>query len=236
MQSLAPDWVRARVLAVFMLVFQGGLAAGSALWGAVAARAGIQPALLWAGLGIIGTVAVGLVAKLPDTTMDVSPWNHWKMPAIVADIRPEFDAGPVLVTVEYRVNPDRSDEFLQAIHEYGRVRRRDGAFRWSVYRDLEEADRYVETFVVSSWAEHLRQHERVTNADRAVEDRLRTYVTGVTQRPASRFCTRAHIDCGTTTASAQKDSSWQRRRSDSSVRDTSGARWRDSRSHTGTPW
>jgi MFS family permease len=190
MQSLAPDWVRARVLAVFMLVFQGGLAAGSALWGAVAARAGIQPALLWAGLGIIGTVAVGLVAKLPDSTIDVSPWNHWKMPAIVEDIRPEFDAGPVLVTVEYRVNPDRTDEFLHAIHEYGRVRRRDGAFRWSVYRDLEEADRYVETFVVSSWAEHLRQHERVTNADRTVEDRLRTYVTGV---PSVRHLVSAHV-------------------------------------------
>ena len=189
MQSLAPDWVRARVLAVFMLVFQGGLAAGSALWGAVAARAGIQPALLWAGVGIIGTVAVGLVAKLPDTTMDVSPWNHWKMPAIVADIRPESDAGPVLVTVEYRVTSDRRDEFLQAIHEYGRVRRRDGAFRWSVYRDLEEADRYVETFVVSSWAEHLRQHERVTNADRAVEDRLRACVTGV---PSVRHLVSAH--------------------------------------------
>jgi quinol monooxygenase YgiN len=101
------------------------------------------------------------------------------MPAIVEDIRPEFDAGPVLVTVEYRVNGDRTDEFLQAIHEYGRVRRRDGAVRWGVYRDLEDADRYVETFVVSSWAEHLRQHERVTNADRAVEDRLRTHVTGV---------------------------------------------------------
>jgi MFS family permease len=179
MQSLAPDWVRARVLAIFMLVFQGGLAAGSALWGAVAERAGIQPALLWAGLGIVGTIAIGVVAKLPDTTMDVSPWNHWKMPAIVEDNRPEFDAGPVLVTVEYRVNGDRTGEFLQAIHEYGRVRRRDGAIRWGIYRDLEEADRYVETFVVSSWAEHLRQHERVTNADRAVEDRLRTYVTDV---------------------------------------------------------
>jgi len=86
---------------------------------------------------------------------------------------------PVLVTVEYRVNGDRIGEFLQAIHEYGRLRRRDGAVRWGVYRVLEEADRYVETFIVSSWAEHLRQHERVTNADRAVEDRLRTYVTDV---------------------------------------------------------
>src|SRR5260370_14739055 len=97
-QSLAPDWVRARVLSIFMLMFQGGLAAGSALSGAVAARAGIQQALLWAGLGIVATTALGLVARLPDATTDVSPWNHWRMPAIVKDLRPEFDAGPVLVT------------------------------------------------------------------------------------------------------------------------------------------
>ena len=75
-QSLAPDWVRARVLSIFMLVFQGALAAGSALSGTVAARAGIQHALLWAGLGITATVALGLVVKLPDTTTDVTPWNH----------------------------------------------------------------------------------------------------------------------------------------------------------------
>jgi MFS family permease len=177
-QSLAPDWVRARVLAVFMLVFQGGLAAGSAFWGTVAARDSIQSALLWAGLGIMATAALGLVARLPDGSADVSPWNHWRMPAIVADVRPEFNEGPVLVTVEYRVRPERRSEFLEAIHAYGRVRRRDGAFRWGIYRDVEEADRYVETFLVSSWAEHLRQHERSTNADREAEQRVQTYVTG----------------------------------------------------------
>jgi MFS family permease len=190
-QSLAPDWVRARVLSIFMLVFQGGLAGGSALSGVVAARAGIQHALLWAGLGIVATTALGLVARLPDATTDVSPWNHWRMPAIVKDLRPEFDEGPVLVTVEYRVNRDRAEEFLEAIHEYGRVRRRDGAYRWGVYRDLEEADRYVETFLIRSWAEHLRQHERSTKADREVEDRLRTYVTG---QPTVRHLVAADSD------------------------------------------
>jgi MFS family permease len=178
MQNLAPDWVRARVLAVFMLVFQGGLAAGSACWGAVAGREGIQNALLWAGLGIIATTALGLVAKLPDTTANVSPWNHWRMPVSVAQVRPEFDEGPVLVTVEYRVRPDRTPKFLHAISAYSRVRRRDGAFRWDVFRDVEDEDRFLETFLVSSWAEHLRQHERSTSADREVEDRLRTHVTG----------------------------------------------------------
>jgi MFS family permease len=178
MQTLAPDWVRARVLAVFMLVFQGGLAAGSALWGAVAARAGVQHALAWAGLGIVATAALGLVAKLPNAPTDVSPWNHWRMPAIVPESRPQLDEGPVLVTVEYRVTRQRAAEFLEAIHEYGRIRRRDGAFRWGIYRDLEDPHRYVETFLINSWAEHLRQHERATVADQEAEERLRTFVTG----------------------------------------------------------
>lgn len=176
-QGLAPDWVRARVLAVFMLVFQGGLAAGSATWGAVAARAGLQHALMWAGLGIIATATLGVVAKLPDTTADVSPWNHWRMPVIIEDVRPQLDEGPVLVTVEYRVSADHVSGFLRAMEEYGRVRRRDGAFRWGLFRDLEEPDRYVETFLVRSWAEHLRQHERSTHADREAEERLQSYVT-----------------------------------------------------------
>src|SRR4029077_11147579 len=143
-ESLAPDWGRARALSIFMRVFQGGLAAGSALSGALAARAGIQQALLWAGLGIVATTALGLVARLPDATTDVSPWNHWRMPAIVKDLRPELNQGPVLVTLEYRVHYDQSEAFLDAIHEYSRVRRRDGAFRWGVYRDLEGAVAYGE--------------------------------------------------------------------------------------------
>jgi hypothetical protein len=132
---------------------------------------------MWAGLGIIATATLGVVAKLPDTTADVSPWNHWQMPVIIEDVRPQLDEGPVLVTVEYRVSSDHVPGFLRAMEEYGRVRRRDGAFRWGLFRDLEEPDRYVETFLVRSWAEHLRQHERSTNADREVEERLQSYVT-----------------------------------------------------------
>jgi len=61
---------------------------------------------------------------------------------------------------------------VQAIHKYERIRRRDGAFRWGTYRDLENPNRYLETFLVDSWAEHLRQHERTTRADREIEERL----------------------------------------------------------------
>jgi MFS family permease len=177
-QNLAPDWVRARVLAVFMLISQGGMAAGSAVWGSLGARASVETALLWAGLGTIATTALALMARLPDMTADVSPWNHWRVPAIVKDVAPRLEQGPVLVTVEYLVDPQNAEEFMRAIHRYARIRRRDGASRWGIFRDLEHADVYLETFLVSSWAEHLRQHERATREDRSLEDRLRSYIRG----------------------------------------------------------
>jgi len=175
-QKLAPDWVRARVLAVFMLVFQGGLAAGSALWGTIAEHAGIPTSLLWAGLGAVATTALGLIWRLPDTTMDVTPWNHWRMPVIPEGLELGLESGPVLVTVEYVVNREHTSDFLKAMQRYERVRRRDGASRWGIYRDTEHPDVYVETFIVHSWAEHLRQHERITSADRALEERVNSYI------------------------------------------------------------
>ncbi len=166
----APDWVRARVLAVSMLVFQGAVAAGSATWGAAAVRIGLNKALLFAGIGAIATTGLALFFRLPDASLDLTPWNHWRLPAVIpADVDL---GGPILVTVEYQVNSDHVAEFIKAMHQYGRVRRRDGASRWGICRDLEVADRYLETFIVSSWAEHLRQHERLTRADRQIEERL----------------------------------------------------------------
>ncbi len=175
-QSLAPDWVRARVLAIFILVYQGSFAVGSAFWGAVAQRANIRAALVYAGIGTIGSVVFVLFAKLPDSTVDLSPWNHWRMPIVVEEVEAHLRQGPVLVTVEYQVVREREAEFVQAINEYARIRRRDGAYRWGIFRDTETANRFLETFLVNSWAEHLRQHERQTQSDEALEQRIRTCI------------------------------------------------------------
>ncbi len=177
-QLMAPDWVRARVLAIFMLITQGGLAAGSALWGALATRASIETALVWAGLGTIATTLLRLWMRLPDSAADVSPWNHWRMPAIGADVVPELERGPVLVIVEYRVDAEHTDAFLEGMGSYERIRRRDGASRWSLYRDLEQANVYLETFNVVSWAEHLRQHERLTRGDGDLEQLIASHAKG----------------------------------------------------------
>ena len=177
-QNLAPDWVRARVLAVFILVYQGSFALGSAVWGGVAQRVGIRAALVYAGIGTIASVAFAFFAKLPASTADLSPWNHWRMPVLVQDVEAGVRQGPVLVTIEYEVKAEHEAEFVETIHQYARIRRRDGAYRWGVFRDTEVADRYLETFMVYSWAEHLRQHERQTQADRELEQALQDFVTG----------------------------------------------------------
>ena len=174
----APDWVRARVLAVSTLVIQGLVAAGSAAWGAVAARFGLRTALLAAGAGTIATTALALFFPLPDATVDLTAWNHWPLPDVGEALPGGYDSGPVLVTVEYTVLPEDVQEFVKASRRYGRIRRRDGAVRWGLFRDLENNDQYLEIFIVSSWAEHLRQHERMTSADRQVEERLYRYVRG----------------------------------------------------------
>jgi MFS family permease len=177
-QNLAPDWVRARVLAIFILVYQGSYALGTAAWGAVAQRSGVGTALVYAGVGTIVTVAIALVAQLPASTADLSPWNHWRMPVVIGEVGADVEKGPVLVTIEYAVIPKRTAEFVEAMHEFGRRRRRDGAYRWAIFRDTEVADRYLEIFLVNSWAEHLRQHDRQTQADRELEGRIYTYLSG----------------------------------------------------------
>jgi MFS family permease len=171
----APDWVRARVLAIGLLVTQGALAAGSALWGEVATRYGIHTALFWAGAGAIATTALVIVYRLPDATADLTPWSHWKMPPELSG-RMDPDAGPILVAVEYEVAPERETEFLKAIYKFERIRRRDGAYQWGIFQDLERPRRFVETFLTASWGEHLRQHERTTVADRALEEHVRNTV------------------------------------------------------------
>lgn len=169
-QQLAPSWVRARVLAVFLLAFQGSVALGSFVWGLAAERRSLAFAFVLASAGTAATILLRFVARLPDVDVDLSPWNHWNSPPAVAALGYGPEDGPVLVTVEYRVSPERVATFIKAVHRLGRLRRRDGASRWGVYHDTEAPDRYVETFIVDSWAEHQRQHERPVKADRPVEE------------------------------------------------------------------
>jgi MFS family permease len=177
-QNLAPDWVRARVLAIFTLVYMGSFALGSAAWGGVAQHQSVRLALVYSGFGTVGSAIIGLLARLPDSTADLTPWNHWRMPVIVKELSDGLLDGPVLVTIEYSIIAEQEAKFLRAMRQYSRIRRRDGAYRWGIYRDVEVANRFAEIFLVHSWAEHLRQHERLTKGDHELEEQVYRYVAG----------------------------------------------------------
>ena len=91
------------------------------------------------------------------------------------------------MTVEYRIDPERAKEFARAIRSVARARRRDGAIRWGLFHDTVDPARYLETFVLESWAEHLRQHERVTVADRGEEEYARSFHLGREAPMVSHF-------------------------------------------------
>jgi MFS family permease len=176
-QTALPGWVRARGLALFWVVFMGGMAAGSALWGQVATWVGIPQALTTAAVGaLIGIAATRKYRIGLHDVADLSPSMHWPTPLWSDDL--ELDRGPVMVTVEYQIEPTRVREFAAAMHGMRRIRRRDGAFMWELFNDIEVPGRVVETFMVESWIEHLRQHERVTVADRAVGELVRRFHVG----------------------------------------------------------
>jgi MFS family permease len=177
--NLSPDWVRARVAGVWMMVFQGAVAGGSATWGALATRSDIHHALLWAGAGTLVTVGLGVFVGSPNLAIDVTPWNDWRVPTVAgATATDPEDIGPVLVTVEYDVAPERASDFVKTMHRYGRIRRRDGAYEWGIFRDSGKENCYLETFLVHSWAEHLRQHARSIQSDRPLEERVQSCTRG----------------------------------------------------------
>jgi MFS family permease len=175
-QVALPEWVRGRGLALFVTVSFGALTLGSALWGVVGRLAGLPAAHFIAAAGALLTLPLARRWKLQTGAgLDLTPSMHW--PAPIMTHRIESDSGPVMVTVEYKVEVRNRDAFLQAIEKLAHERRRDGAYAWGVYEDSAQEGRYLETFFVESWLEHLRQHERVTAFDRIVEaavDRFHT--------------------------------------------------------------
>jgi MFS family permease len=176
-QRVAPGWVRARTLAVFQLVMQGGLAIGSLAWGLVTAAADVETALTIAAAGLI--LGVGLARRWPlaeSEGNDLTPAGVWSDPNVSIEPRP--DDGPVLITVEYQVDKADAEHFVLAMEELARVRRRDGAYRWDLYADLERPGYYLETFVVDSWSEHLRQHNRLTVDDLELTRLTRSFHQG----------------------------------------------------------
>ncbi len=170
----APKWIGARVLAVYLLILNGGLVVGSVLWGAVANTFGIPLTLLVASLALAATI----IARKPYSSellddLDFTPASdHWSLPP-QSSIDPKQDDNRALVTIEYKnIDPKLSHEFERSIHELGRILKSEGMAYWELFQDPSDISHYIEIRIADTWTDHMRQHENVTKNVQDMENRI----------------------------------------------------------------
>jgi MFS family permease len=176
-QMALPNWVRSRGLAVFMTVFMGGMAGGSLLWGQLAELTSIPITLMTAAVGLAISSLLTWPWRLSAIEqLDWTPSQHWPTP--VTAFEPETDRGPVLVTTEYRIDPKDREAFTATMSQLQQMRKRNGAITSGLFVDAADPTRYIEYFLDESWIEHLRQHQRVSVTDQALQEAARRFQVG----------------------------------------------------------
>lgn len=191
-QMSAPGWVVARALSIYQMAAFGGLAAGSWLWGEVAASKNVTLALLAASLVMLGCAALGRwrpVAQTEELNLDLL--HLWKEPSTLVPV--DARTGPVVVTIGYVIRESDLEEFLGVMIERRRVRRRDGARSWRLLRDLSEPEVWIERYETPTWLDYVRHNSRMTHHDSTISERLRALHRGPdgpqVRRMIERQCT-----------------------------------------------
>jgi MFS family permease len=185
-QVAMPNWVRARGMAIYQMALMGGAAAGSLLWGQVAEAIGVQGAVLASavfGLAVLLLTRSRSVEGGAD--LDFTPASVRAAPEPAFDIAP--DAGPVMVTLEYQIDPARAAAFAEVMQRTRRARLRQGALSWGLFRDVAVPGRYVEYFVDENWIEHQRRLERFSAFDAELRDQRMAFHLGNEQPVLRRY-------------------------------------------------
>jgi MFS family permease len=177
-QVAMPDWVRARGMSIYQMGLMGGAAAGSLVWGQVASMLDTRSAvLLAAAFGLAVLLATRHLSVEGRADLDFTPEPIGSVPEPVQKVAPE--AGPVMVTVQYQIDPARARAFAEVMQRTRRARLRQGALSWGLFRDVTVPGRYVEYFVDENWLEHQRRLERFTAFDAVLRrERLAFHVGG----------------------------------------------------------
>ena len=181
-QAVLPDWVRGRGLSIYLMVFNGSMAAGSLGWGLIAESWGLPATLAAAALGLALVSLVCHKLKLPAGEADLQASGHWPEPAQTSG-PVENSRGPVMVQIEYQIARADMGAFAQAMQAVALERRRNGACAWGLAEHTSEPGRVIEWFLLASWAEHLRQHQRVSRAEAGAQAAALQFHQGP-ERPA----------------------------------------------------
>jgi MFS family permease len=171
-QTALPNWVRSRGIAIFQMFFMGSLAIGPVVWGGVAEITDLPTSMLIASAGLI--IACLYTRRWPvsgNDMLDHTPSRHWQAPQPKLEVAPQ--QGPVMVAIRYEVPPHNVADFLREMHKLGKSRQRDGATFWEIFEDATRPGSYLETYVIPTWLDHLRQHERISKQDALVQTTIR---------------------------------------------------------------
>ena len=193
-QMSTPRWVVGRALSLYQTATFGGMAAGGWIWGLAAEVYGPAAALILAAFVMIVGAAIGFgrLALPAFTDLNLDPLNRWKEPRVELDIQPR--SGPVKIMIEYIINEPDVPEFMEMMAERRRIRKRDGARHWSLMRDMEHSERWLESYHLPTWLEYVRYNQRMTHADAIVGENIRRLHAGsepprvwrMIERPTSR--------------------------------------------------
>ncbi len=175
--TYVPGWVRSRVMSVYLLTFFAAQTFGSFMWGVISSYSSISTALVIASGGMLLASLFTWTKRLPSgKAIDFSPTIFWPAPNIIEE--PKYDDGPVMVSIEYMIDPEQIEAFKAVMEKIRRARLREGAYSWYLVKDLKSPERQVEVFMLSSWLEHLRLKERATEFDRMLQQQANTFHTG----------------------------------------------------------
>lgn len=200
LQLSTPRWVVGRVLSLYQTATFGGMALGSWVWGLIAEGHGSDTALLWAaGIALFGLVLGFRWFKMPSQgELNLDPLDRWREPSLALDLKAR--SGPLRIVVDYVIREEDVREFLDAMAERRRIRRRDGARNWALYRDVQNPQVWTEMYNVPTWADYARLFQRVTHADEAVGERIRKLHRGAEPPKARRLIERSTANADFTAA------------------------------------
>ncbi|HEX6703523.1 MAG TPA: MFS transporter [Albitalea sp.] len=189
-QLALPDWVRARGMSIYQMALMGSSALGAALWGQVASWTDVRTSLVCAAVGAIACLAVTHRFRVESGhAEDLTPAQFARPAGTEIDVDPH--EGPVLITIEYRIEAARTAEFLDVMQQTRRNRLRHGMLSWGLFRDAADPTHYIEHFVDESWVEHLRHFERMSAFDVALRERRMGFHVGEGPVKVSRYIAQA---------------------------------------------
>jgi MFS family permease len=185
----APKWIGARVLAIYLLILNGGLVIGSVLWGIIANTFGISITLLVSSLSLGATIFARkrYNSSLLDD-LDFTPASdHWSLPP-QSSVNPSQNENQALITIEYKkIDPELSIEFEQRVRELGRILKSEGMAYWELFQDPTDNGHYIEIRIADTWTDHMRQHKYVTKNVKVMEDNIRNLIKDCPQPIISHY-------------------------------------------------